>query len=206
MKIIALLCALTVNAYAAVLTYSFEGSAGNEANFAVDTQPENALASDFSRGSGIGASSGAGTFSANNWTTDATLDANDYFSFTLTPNNGFSATLESIVLDERRSGTGPREWSVRSSLDIFGSDVITVAVPDNTSTRTDQVIALDGSYAGITEAIEFRFYGYLAESGSGTWRLDNVMLNGSITAVPEPSFYAALAGGACICVVIRRKR
>ncbi len=180
---------------AQIITYSFTGAAGNEANFSVDSQPADATAGDFGRGTGVNPSSAAGTFSANSWSTGG-LDVDDYFTFSLTPDPGFSISLTQMQLDERRSGTGIRDWSLRSSLDAFAADIGTAfSVPDNTSTRTDQTIDLSGGlFDDLTSAIEFRLYGYNAEAGSGTWRLDNVDLFGTITPVPEISgtFWMAL--------------
>ena len=34
--------------------------------------------------------------------------------------------------------------------------------------------------------ITFRLYGYMAESSQGTWRIDDLRLEGTVSAVPEP--------------------
>ena len=173
---------------AQLITYSFTGAAGNEVAFAVDSQPGDGVASDMGRGNGVNASAAAGTFSASSWSTGG-LDVDDYFTFSLTPDPGFKLSLTELQVDERRSGTGIRDWSLRSSLDVFATDIGTAfSVPDNTSTRSDQSIDLTGGlFDELTSAIEFRIFGYNAEAGSGTWRLDNVELFGTITPVPEVS-------------------
>lgn len=173
---------------AQIITYSFTGAAGNEASFPVDSQPSNAVAGVMERGMGVSPSPASGTFSANSWSTGG-LDVNEYFAFSLTPNPGFKFSLTELQVDERRSGTGIRDWSLRSSLDAFAADIGTAfSVPDNTSTRSDQTIDLSGGlFDDLTNTIEFRFFGFNAESGSGTWRLDNVELFGTITPVPEIS-------------------
>jgi hypothetical protein len=191
-RILSLLAAglfLSVNSlFAQIITFSFTGAAGNEATFAVDSQPVNAVASDMGRGTGVNASSASGTFSANSWSMGG-LDINDYFTFSLTPDPGFQLTLTQLQLDERRSGTGIRDWSLRSSLDSFAADIgAAFSVPDNTSTRANQSVDLTGGlFDDLSSAIEFRVYGYNAEASSGTWRLDNVDLFGTITPVPEIS-------------------
>jgi len=186
--------------------FSFDISIGIEATIAPDSQPDNAVVSDFSRGSGINSVFGSGTFPGNSWTLASTLDPNDYFSVTLSPNSGFSLDLTSIVFDERRSGTGIREWSLFSSADNFATGITSVSVPDNTDTRTQNTVNLGSSFTGLTDTTEFRWYGFSAESGVGTWRLDNVVLNGSITAVPEPSTYALATAVVLIGFgIVRRK-
>jgi hypothetical protein len=165
-------------------TYSFDGSAGNETTLPADAQPDDATLSVMSRGAGVNPSTAGGAFSANGWSTGA-LDTTDYFEFTLTPDSGFAATLTSLVFDERRSGTGPRDIAVRSSLDSFATDIITFNVPDNTSTR-EQTVSLGSSFEDLEGDTTFRIYGYNAEGGTGTWRIDNVVLSGTIESSGPP--------------------
>ena len=173
---------------AQIITFSFNGAAGNELAFGADNQPANGSASDMSRGNGVNASLASGAFNASSWSHDG-LDVNDYFTFSLTPDPGFELSITGLQLDERRSATGIHDWSLRSSLDIFASDIGTAfSLPDDTSYRRDQSIDLSGGlFDDLTNTIEFRFYGYNAESSSGTWRLDNLDLFGVITPVPEVS-------------------
>lgn len=183
--LLTLLIAATVASASAVplVTYSFSGAVGSEVNFAADGQPANATASPMTRGSGLTASAAADTFSASAWTIGSSLDVNDYYAFSLTPVAGFTLTLTQLVLDERRSGTGIRNWSVRSSLDSFASDLGLFSVPDDTLTRTFQTINLTAAFADLASALEFRVYGYAAETAAGTWRIDNVKIEGSTKQV-----------------------
>lgn len=176
-------------AFAQLIMFSFNGAGGNEATFAVDSQPANGTVSAMSRGSGLNPSSGSGTFSSRSWSTNSTVDLTDYYRFSITPSNGYQLDLTSLELDERRSGTGIRQWSVRSDLDNFASDLSPspFSVPDNTATRTGQRIPLSGAnFSRLRTEVEFRIYGYQAERSTGTWRIDNVKLAGQIALVPEP--------------------
>lgn len=188
-----LLSALTDSAWAQIVTFSFTGAAGNESSFAPDSQPVGATVGSMTRGSGLTADTTAGTFNSSSWTTGLSADANDYYTFSITPHSGISMSLTRLELDERRSASGIRNWSVRSSLDSFGSDLALFSVPDDISTRTDQAVALNSAFGSLTSSLEFRIYGFAAESGSGTWRIDNVQLSGTLTAVPEPHEYALAA-------------
>jgi cysteine-rich repeat protein len=164
--------------------FSFTGAAGSEATFSADgTAPPPGLAAlpEMSRGTGVVASAGINAFAANNWTTDLMLDATDYFSFTVTPAATFSLTLTALELDERRSGSGIRTWTVRSSLDSFAADLQVFSVPDDDTTRPNNRIVLPPGFAGLTSAVEFRIYGYASEGTAGTWRVDNVELYGFTT-------------------------
>ena len=176
--------------FAQLVVFSFNGSSGNEPTFAADSQPANALVSAMSRGSGLNAAAGSGAFSARSWSANSAIDLTDYYRFSITPNDGFQLDLTSLELDERRSGTGIRQWSVRSNLDNFASDLSPspFSVPDNTATRTAQSVSLGGGdFSRLRSAVEFRIYGYQAEGATGTWRIDNVKLAGQIALVPEPN-------------------
>lgn len=197
---------ITAGARGQIVTFGFSGAAGNEATFNADAQPANATVSAMSRGSGIGTNTTAGWFVASAWTTSTSLDANDYFEFTITPSSGYQLSLTSLTLDERRSLTGIRSWAVRSSSNNFGSDLGNFSVPDNDLTRTGQSTSLN-SLTDITTALTFRIYGYSSEAGGGTWRIDNVTLNGSISAIPEPSTYAVIFGIVALAgAIIQRRR
>ena len=185
-------------AFSQLAEYSFTGASGTPTSFAPDTQPEDGTLSDISRGSGINPASATNTFSANNWPLVAEgFDQDAYYSFTIQANTAFELTLSSIELDERRTSTGIRDWSIRSSLDNFTTDLATFNVPDNDDTRPDQLINLPSEFSNLSNAVslEFRIYAFNAEGNSGSWRLDNIQLFGSI-APPDtqpPVLLSALA-------------
>ncbi len=188
--IVVAMAGLQCAASAQLIMFSFDGASGNEATFAVDSQPANGMVSAMSRGNGVNTSSGSGDFSARSWSTNSTIDLTDYYRFSIAPNDGYQLNLTSLELDERRSGTGIRQWSVRSNLDNFASDLSPspFSVPDNTATRTEQSIPLSSaSFSQLRAEVEFRIYGYQAERSTGTWRIDNVKLSGQIALVPEPN-------------------
>ena len=194
-------------ARAQIVVFSFNGAAGNELTLAPDAQPTFATVDSMSRGSGLTASSSAGTFSSSAWTTGSSPEVSDYYSFSITPIDGTLLTLSSLTLDERRSSTGIRDWSVRSSLDNFAADLSHFTVPDDANTRIDQATQLGSSFQSILAGLEFRIYGYNAESGAGTWRIDNVKLSGSysFSAVPEPQEYALVVGAGLFAFAVVRK-
>jgi len=161
-------------------TYTFTDAIGNEATFESDNQPNNGTLSAMNRGTGLTPKKAKNTFNAQNWST-GTLDMTDYYSLTIQPNCGFEMTLTSLTLDSRRSNKSIRNWSIRSSLDDFATDLKTFNVPDDTNLRNDQTITLNASFGNLTSPVEFRIYGFNAEAGTGTWRIDNVDINGNIT-------------------------
>lgn len=194
------------------LIYDFLGQPGNQASQAplAATVPAGLLASNLTRGPGLSVASGAGSLAAGGFTTGA-FDPGDYFAFTVAPAAGRTLTLTDLTFSERRSASGIRGFSLRSSRDGFASDLYAGTVPDNTLTRR-QAIALGAAFTGLTESVELRLYGYRAESGAGTWRLGtsansgenplglppDLRLNGSLE---QPRAEAPEPGSATLCLL-----
>jgi len=180
----------------------------------------------FGAGSGI-----APNYAASNWarvSSDQTgtgngdnsigvaIGANEFHSFTLTPQTGNVLNLSSLTFDAAFYGGASgfnASFALRSSVDSFASTIgsIFVAPAQNTSTPTFGSHSIDLSgvvFQGLSSSIEFRIYIFDNTSGNGRYLgLDNVVLNGSLSAVPEPSTYAALSGGVIgLFVALRRKK
>lgn len=182
--------------HAQVVTFSFTGAAGNEATYEPDAQPISGTVSSISRGSGLTPVATDDVFSSSGFSTGA-RDLNDYYTVSIGPEAGFKMSLTRFELDERRSGTGIRDWSIYSSVDGFTTALASFNVPDNTNIRANQGVNLNaGSFSDLTSTVEFRIFGFTAEASGGTWRVDNLEIFGSFepTPVPEPSTYAVFAG------------
>ena len=172
-----------INANAVQVTYSFTGAAGNEASFGPDAQPAGMTAGNVSRGNGLTGATAAGAFSSSAWTTSSSRDLTDYYTVSLSPQAGFLMTLTRLELDERRSATGIRSWSLYSSLDGFASSLGSFAVPDDDLTRVNQGVNLSAAFANLASPVEFRIYGFQSEGSGGTWRIDNLEVTASASAV-----------------------
>lgn len=146
-------------------------------------------------------------FSFTNWDTGATngsdtftgaINSGKYYQVTVVPQAGYSMNLSSITFTLQRSGTGIRQYSVRSSTDyttnlpasispananlsVVGTNVFQVT--DSNSANVGSTITLDTSYTNLTSAVTFRFYGWNAEGTAGTFSIDDVIVNGSATAL-----------------------
>jgi hypothetical protein len=135
-----------------------------------------------------------------------TLNPNVYYQVTITPLAGVTYNLNNIIFKVRRSGTGIRNYSVRSSSDNFGSNLLASINPVNTNLEvvtgniffynTDSSTEQTGStitlssptFTGLTGSITFRFYGWNSEASTGNFSIDDVAISGEVTTLSSTSF------------------
>lgn len=173
---------------------------------------------------GLGANpTAAGRFTFSGWNTTAGFDLGRYYQVTVAPSAGYSLDLDSIGFGVRRSGTGPRDFMLRSSLDDFAVDLGTatatspeINVAGNafhfvndiapTADITGNSVDLPSAFDTLTQPVTFRFYAANPESASGSFTVDDVKFSGGAAAVPEPHEYAAVSAAALAAFAIARRR
>lgn len=158
------------------------------------------------RGSGITAAGNANRFNANSYMEPdlaGAINNNDYFEWTVTADPGNSFSVTNFTFTFQRSATGPAEWTLRSSLDGYGSDLADFSALANGTYSTNLNLANQNS-------ITFRFYGYgnttTQSAGSAGFEGtdEDLILYG--TVIPEPTTVVLmLAGFAGIAFVRWRK-
>lgn len=149
----------------------------------------------------------SGRFSFAGWPTGATsgsdvftgsLQTGQYYQVTITPNAGFSLSVSSISFTIQRSGTGIRQYAVRSSADGYTANLpasvssnanlsvvsgnIFQVTDASTTANAGSTITLSSGHTDVTGALTFRFYGFNAEGSAGTFSIDNVNIIGSVAA------------------------
>lgn len=154
-----------------------------------------------------------------------TLSNANYIKFTLTPEPGMQMDITSITFQAAASSNStPRSVHLFSSVDGFtSSDVLSSAYNAAAgggangltllNLRTGGVlgsysyIATAPEYSGIIVPVEFRIY---LQTGSANQDIDfdNIVVNGAVSVIPEPSAYTLLASGFALglAVVSRRRR
>lgn len=195
-------------ASAQLLVYSFTGGSTNPTSMDV-----NLSASAFTGNLGSPATgsssptyssgSGGGYFTASSWTGGS--PGTNYFEFTITPASGYTITLSALSFGYRSTTSGPAAIAVRSSGDGHATDLATSSLT-RSSTAWFDTGSLTLTSVSFSSPTTFRIYGSGATSASGTLRIDDVALYGSTSAVPEPSTYAAIAGGMSLAGVLWRRR
>jgi hypothetical protein len=175
---------------AVIANYTFAGS-----SFASTDLEGNSAAGNITKGAGLGANSTFATtpgsdgnpvpsfkFDASDTTTAFSTANNDYIEFIVTANSGFALFLDgATVTFDAKGDTANQHWTVRSSVDTFGSDIGTGDAGNNTF--TGETATLSGATFNNLSTITFRIYGWDTDDNRNLF-LDNIALNGTV-AVPE---------------------
>ena len=153
-----------------------------------------------SKFSTVGATYVSGTANryANSDAPTGTLDTGNYVQVTLTPSTGYTLTINSLTFRVQRSGTGPRDIAVRSSVDSFASNLPASINPANAelsiiptnvihyvndiSTGQNGATITPTNITNISSPVTFRFYFFNAEVTTGTFSVDDVVINGTTQA------------------------
>lgn len=146
----------------------------------------------------------AARFSYLSWDTGAvnasdvftgSLNTGKYYEVTVTPALGYTLDINTITFTLQRSGTGIRQYAVKSSLDTYGVNLPASISPANanlsvvatnvfqvtdasTGANNGSTITLGSAYDVLSGAVTFRFYGWNAEASGGSFSIDNVVING----------------------------
>lgn len=110
-----------------------------------------------------------------------------YFEFTFTPDAGRQFAASALSFGSRSTGTGPRAYSVFSSVDGFTAPIATGTLLSDSTWR---VIAtpFGGIIGAPGTAVTFRIYGHDGAGGAtantANWRIDDVKLTAGLLALP----------------------
>ncbi|WP_298900828.1 choice-of-anchor D domain-containing protein [uncultured Psychroserpens sp.] len=183
--LIACLC-FVISSYSQILTFDFNGLAGNEASANSNFNNANLSNSTITRGAGLTASNNGNRFNATSWAVTNIANAisgNDYMEFTITPNASYTFDVTTIDVIFQRSGTGTRGIALRSSLDGYAANIDTEkAITDNTSSQS---FTFTVNQTNNAVAVTYRIYGW-AESTGGSGGFegtgDDIVVNGSVNS------------------------
>lgn len=144
---------------------------------------------------------------------NATTPTN-YVSFTVTPDSGYQTTFESISMYTGVNGANDdytiEIWNGEAGVGTLLGTInrTTPASPASNSTVVQDTIDFsDFTSSGATE-IRLYSYGVSVPGGgpqNGGVRFDDIVMNGTTTAIPEPSV-ASLLGLLGVGFLLRRRR
>ncbi|GAB1395513.1 hypothetical protein MASR1M65_02880 [Saprospiraceae bacterium] len=184
-----------------ILTFDFNGLAGNEASANSNSNHIDLNNSTISRGAGLTASPNGDRFNATNWAVtsiDNAVSGNDYMEFTITPKAGHQFSVSSIVVQWQRSGTGNTAIALRSSVDGYSTNLDAIkSVTDNTDTQT---FTWTFTQTNSSSPVTYRFYSY-AEAATGTGGPgdgsgNDIVVNGTVTPISSGTSTIAAGAGA----------
>jgi hypothetical protein len=212
LTIIGLAILAASSAEATLLTWDMQG-VSSPTTFTANTTAANLLTTgslNTLQRTGLGNPGGANSFNSNSWNTTGTfVESDDYISFTVQPSSagpGYEMTLTSLQYVVNGSNTAPNtgRWGYRIGTGAFTLQptfTMTFSTPGSLATW-------DFTDFTTTSQVEFRFWVFGTTSinggssaAAGSARISNIagndlVLNGSVTAIPEPSSAMLLGLGA----------
>jgi len=159
---------LAVVSYSQLLTFEFSALAGSEVTANSNTNATGVLSSVISRGTGVAAAANGGRFNSTGWTMTSSIDPDDYVEFTITPDAGYTLNITDIVVLHQRSGTGPMNFVMRTSLDAYAADATNIFAGTDVTTTQNATFTFT-SAINTTSAVTIRLYAYSAEAAGGSW-------------------------------------
>ena len=182
-----------VNGQMATATFTGTGTCPTQGNsFSVVT---NATTTPLTRAGGLICSSSMNVFNSSTLHATATLDATKYIQFSITADAGFKVDLTSISFFRQGSNTAPNQMDVAYSVDGFATQTNWGLAPVTPTSGTVATWDFTDFSTAAGGTVTFRIYQYgttrcdltvPAASSAGTFRVDDVNLNGSISAVNFP--------------------
>ncbi|MCC1485626.1 beta strand repeat-containing protein, partial [Winogradskyella immobilis] len=173
-----------------IITFDFNGLAGNEISANSNFNDPNLNISTISRGSGLTASNNGNRFNATSWATTNIANAvvgNDYMEFIIIPNASFSFDITTININFQRSATGTSGIAIRSSIDNYVTNIDgEKSIIDNTATQT---FIFNINQTNNTSPVIYRLYGWAeATGGSGGFEGagNDIIVNGSVNSLCTP--------------------
>ncbi|MFM9950701.1 MAG: T9SS type A sorting domain-containing protein [Saprospiraceae bacterium] len=123
------------------------------------------------------------------WPTALRKESVDYYEVCLVPEAGITLSVTELIFSERRSADGIRAFEIYWSNDGFATAVRldSVQVPDDINTRSHGLSGLNLD-ACNGAPICFRFYGYNAESETGSWQIaaNTLEVRGNVLSACSP--------------------
>lgn len=127
--------------------------------------------------------SGTSSISASSWPASSFSEDGKYWEVSISPDAGYRLNVSSISFDASRPSTGPANITVEYSLDAFASSR-TIALDNANNPISSSSLSTFNltSLPPITiNTVTIRIWGYNSSDGRGTFRLNNIIIDGSVS-------------------------
>lgn len=174
-----------------LLTYDFTGKPGDQLSTPASTVDSHLSVTDLQRGSGIEPLAVENSMASTGWSRGEILvpENEDYLEFTVTPKTEYSINLTDLDFYVSHSTAGPKNFTVRTSLDDYASDATNVY--ENVETGAQKLtftFSPASAFENLSQPVTVRIYGWNASSRAG----GSAHLSATLTV----SGFTSRAGGA----------
>ena len=143
----------------------------------------------------ITCNSTANVFNSTTINNTSAISNTSYIEFSATATSGYQLNLTTLSFFRQASASAPNQLEVRYSTDGFATSTTWGAAPLSTASGTVATWDFADFSTAAGGTVTFRFYPYGtqradltgASASTGTFRLDDVTLNGTVTAVSTPT-------------------
>jgi hypothetical protein len=213
------------SASAAIVSFDFNDSSTTTAKFSPTSVDSNVNSTDFTPfGGGDVSASTDQPFFRSSLTGGADLagaiSAGDYFEFTITPKANVKVNFTSLtfVYGGTTDATGgldasfavlasPTGFGAADDLGTFTNNIAANQTQFGTNDLPANVSLSGSAFQDVTGPVTFRIYVWDQQNSSNLInRLDNVVVNGTTTAVPEPTAAVVLLVPAGFALARRRRQ
>ncbi len=149
----------------------------------------------------------ANVFNSTTLNNTASISDTSYVEFTISGNTGYKLNITSLSFFRQGSNTCPNSLEVRYSTDGFATSTSWGAAPTTPTTGT----AITWDFADFSTpyggTVAFRFYPYgttgangtaNAAATAGTFRIDDLTVNGSVTLIQAPAITSSLSASGTV--------
>jgi hypothetical protein len=179
---------------AAIYSNVFTGASACPTNGNVPTMAANSTGTPLTRNT-ITCQSTANVFNSTTLNITSSLSPTSYIEFSATATAGNVLNVNSLSFFRQASSSAPNQLEVRYSTDGFATFTTWGAAPNSPTTGTVATWDFADFTSPIAGTVTFRFYPYGtqradltgASSATGTFRLDDVTITGTVSAAAIPT-------------------
>ncbi|MEC4004805.1 YDG domain-containing protein, partial [Flavobacterium sp. SUN052] len=192
------LLTLPTTSFGQIYTNTFTGASACPTNGNTPVMATNSTGTAVSRNT-ITCNATANVFNSTTLVTTSSLSATSYIEFSATANASYKLNLTTLSFLRQASASAPNQLEVRYSTDGFATFTTWGAAPVSPTTGTTATWDFTDFSTPTAGTVTFRIYPYGtqradltgASAATGTFRIDDLTLNGTVTLAAIPTISSA---------------